>query len=295
MKRNNLTYYLREGFRGIGMHGFMSFAAICIIVACLVITGTFCMMLVNVRAMLEQYESESEILVYIDENYSTAEAHSVGSKINRVANVRRADFVTREEALEAYMAKFEDTSIFEGTTADDFRDRFQVYLDDLSQMELTKSHLEEIEGVAEVTANADVAEGFTTVRNILRVVSIIVISVLLVISLFIISNTIKLALMSRREEIGIMRMVGATNHFIRWPFIIEGLLLGLTGAILAFFLQWFLYELVCSKVSSLDVLHLLTLLDFESMEWLIGSVCLGVGVLIGVLGSLMSIRRFLRV
>lgn len=295
MKRNNFTYYLREGFRGVGMHGFMSFAAVCIIVACLVIMGTFFMLLANVSSLLEQYERESEILVYIDETYSTAEARSVGSEINRVSNILRADFVTREEAFENYKAKFDDTSIFEGLTADTFRDRFQVYLEDLSKLERTETRLWEIEGVVDITSNPEVADGFTTVRNVLSWVSAIVVGILLVVSLFIISNTIKLALMSRREEIGIMRMVGATNWFIRWPFVVEGLLLGLMGAILAFFLQWFLYDLICARVAVMDVLQIFTTLPFEAMAWFIGAACLGVGILIGIVGSLLSIRRFLRV
>lgn len=295
MKRNNFTYYLREGFRGVGMHGFMSFAAVCIIVACLLIMGTFCMLLANVSSTLEQYEHESEVLVYIDETYSTAEARSVGSKINRVDNILRADFVTRQEALENCKNRFEDPSFLEGLEADTFRDRYQVYLEDLNLLGETVEQLRQIEGVDDVTANQEVAEGFTTVRRILSWVSVIVIGILMVVSLFIISNTIRLALMSRREEIGIMRMVGATNWFIRWPFVIEGLLLGLMGAIISFFLQWFLYELICTKIAAMDVLRIFVMLPFTTMAWLIGAACLGAGILIGVAGSLMSIRRFLRV
>ena len=121
--RNNFTYYLREGVHGVGVHRFMSFAAVCIIVACMLIMGIFVMLLVNVNAMLDRYEQDSEILVYIDENYTTAEARSVGSKINRVDNILRADFVTREQALESFKAKYADSNTFDGIEADTFRDR----------------------------------------------------------------------------------------------------------------------------------------------------------------------------
>lgn len=293
--RNNFFYYLREGFRSVGMHRFMSFAAVCIIVACLVIMGVFGMLLVNVVSMLEHYEQESEILVYIDETYPTAEAHSVGSRINRVHNVREAIFVTREEALENFKAQYSDTTTFDGLETDTFRDRFQVYLEDLSLLEETEEKLREIEGVADVNANPEVAKGFTTLRNILSWVSMLVVSILLVVSLFIISNTIKMALMSRKDEIGIMRMVGATNGFIRWPYVIEGLILGLLGAIISFFLLWMLYEVVRSRVATLDVLQMFTLIPFEGMAQIMAAACLSAGVLIGVLGGLLSIRRFLKV
>ena len=292
---NNFTYYLREGFRGFTMHGFMSFAAVCIIVACLVIMGTFAMLLVNISAMLEHYEQECEILVYIDESYPTAEAHSVGSEINRVENVREAVFVTREEALEDFKNQYSDQKKFDGLQPDTFRDRFKVYLKDLSLLEQTERTLETIEGVAEVNSNPEVAQGFTTLRNILSWVSIAIVSILLVVSLFIISNTIKLALLSRREEIGIMRMVGATNGFIRGPFVIEGLILGLLSAILSFFLLWGLYELLRSRIIAMDVLQMFTLMSFKGLAPIMAAACLGSGILIGVLGSLLSIRRFLKV
>lgn len=293
--RNNFTYYLREGFHGVGVHRFMSFAAVCIIVACMLIMGIFVMLLVNVNAMLDRYEQDSEILVYIDENYTTAEARSVGSKINRVDNILRADFVTREQALESFKAKYADSNTFDGIEADTFRDRYLVYLEDLSRLRETEDALRAIDGVAEVTAHQELADGFATIRAILAWVSGIVIGILVIVSLFIISNTIKMALLSRREEIGIMRMVGATNWFIRWPFVIEGMILGLLGAVASFFLQWLLYNLVCSRIAAMDSLRILSTVPFGDMAWFVGATCLFGGLLIGVLGSLLSIRRFLKV
>lgn len=293
--RNNFTYYLREGVHGVGVHRFMSFAAVCIIVACMLIMGIFVMLLVNVNAMLDRYEKDSEILVYIDENYTTAEARSVGSKINRVDNILRADFVTREQALESFKAKYADSNTFDGIEADTFRDRYLVYLEDLSRLRETEDALRAIDGVAEVTAHQELADGFATIRAILAWVSGIVIGILVIVSLFIISNTIKMALLSRREEIGIMRMVGATNWFIRWPFVIEGMILGLLGAVASFFLQWLLYNLVCSRIAAMDSLRILSTVPFGDMAWFVGATCLFGGLLIGVLGSLLSIRRFLKV
>lgn len=292
--RNNFTYYLREGVHGVGVHRFMSFAAVCIIVACMLIMGIFVMLLVNVNAMLDRYEQDSEILVYIDENYTTAEARSVGSKINRVDNILRADFVTREQALESFKAKYADSNTFDGIEADTFRDRYQVYLEDLSRLQETENALRAIDGVAEVTAHQELADGFATIRAILAWVSGIVIGILVIVSLFIISNTIKMALLSRREEIGIMRMVGATNWFIRWPFVIEGMVLGLVAGGLAFLAEWGLYTELYNVAGtvSLSSFHLLS---FDVLRWWVLGVYCGAGALFGIGGSVTSIRKFMDV
>ena len=163
------------------------------------------------------------------------------------------------------------------------------------QRQETEDALRAIDGVAEVTAHQELADGFATIRAILAWVSGIVIGILVIVSLFIISNTIKMALLSRREEIGIMRMVGATNWFIRWPFVIEGMIMGLLGAVVSFFLQWLLYNLVCTRIAAMDSLRILSTVPFGDMAWFVGATCLFGGLLIGVLGSLLSIRRFLKV
>ena len=136
---------------------------------------------------------------------------------------------------------------------------------------------------------------FITVRNIATVICLTLIAVLFVVSMFIISNTIKLTTFDRRDEIAIMKMVGATNGFIRWPFVYEGFMLGLTGAILAFLLQWGLYEAIAQGVANNDTLQLLSIVPFQQLWKPVGGVFLGAGILIGVGGSLSAIRRFLQV
>ena len=295
MKRNNLGYFIREGVRGIFLHGFMSFAAICVTVACLIIMGTFCLVLLNLGQMIREAESENEVLVYIDETYDEARARSVGSYINMVTNVYDARFVSREEALESFVEKQQDASIFEGVDASTLRDRFEVTLVDNEQMAETVELLRQIEGVADVTAHYEIANGFSTVQRILNVASTVIIGVLFVVSLLIVSNTVKLALYDRREEIAIMRMVGATSSFIRWPYLIEGLLLGLFGAALAFFAEWGLYDFLAARISKVDTMQLITLMDFSAFRGIMILIYAATGVAIGVLGSMLSIRKFLKV
>ena len=295
MKKNNLEYLIREGVRGVFLHGFMSFAAICVTIACLIIMGSFSLILYNLNIMVKEAEQENEVLVYIDETYSEAEAKSVGSQINMIANVYNAEFVSREQALADFVDEQEDADLFQGIEADTFRDRFVVTMVDNTLMKQTVSEIEQVEGVAGVSAHYEIADGFTTVQNVLRIASAAIIAVLLVVSLLIVSNTVKLAMYDRKEEIAIMRMVGATNGFIRWPFVVEGFLLGIVGAAIAFFLEWGIYDLLAARIASVDTLQLITVVPFSEILPIMIAAYAATGFVIGVFGSLLSIRKFLKV
>ena len=295
MKSNNFGYLLKEGVRGIFLHGFMSFAAVCVTVACLIIIGSFSMLLYNLNIMVAEVEQDAEILVYIDENYTEAEAKSVGSKINMIENVHQATFVSRQQALEEFVAKQGNEAAFQGIQADVLRDRFIVTLEDNNRMKETVPMIEAVSGVDEVNAPYRVAEAFATVQHILRIVSAAVIILLLVVSLLIISNTVKLAMYDRRDEIAIMKMVGATNAFIRFPFVVEGFLLGMFGAAMAFFLEWGLYNALVSWIGKVDALNLLQFVPFAELLWPMMGTFGTAGLFVGIFGSFTSIRRFLDV
>ena len=295
MKKNNIGYLLREGIRGIFLHGFMSFAAIWVTVACLLIMGTFGLVLYNLNEMIVELEQENEMLVYIDETYSEAEAKSVGSQINQIANVHNAQFVSREQAVVNFVDEMEDEDLFAGLNPSTFRDRFVITLEDNSKMRETEAAIRSIEGVADVSVHYEIQEGFQTVQRILNIASVIIIAVLLVVSMLIISNTVKLAMYDRKEEIAIMKMVGATNGFIRWPFVVEGFILGILASAIAFFLEWGLYNLLQTQISMVDSLDLITVVPFVEVIEIVAIGYAVVGFLVGVFGSLLSIRKFLKV
>ena len=295
MKLNNIGYLLKEGFRSIFQHGFMSFAAICVTVACLIIVGSFSALAYNLDIMVQDLNKTSEILVYIDSSLSDAEARSIGTKINLLDNVLEAKFVSREEALQNFVSDHDNDSAFSGVQAQDLRHRYVVTLEDNTKMQQTAELLLQLPGVDKINAAYELAEGFTTIQSVLHIVSVAVIAVLLVVSLLIISNTVKLAMYDRRDEIAIMKMVGATNGFIRWPFVYEGILLGLFSAVIAFGLQWLLYAAVAQGIGESDTMQILTVVPFSKIWEPVALVFLGVGILVGVGGSLTAIRRFLRV
>ena len=295
MKINNIGYLIKEGIRGIFLHGFMSFAAICVTVACLLIVGSFSSLVYNVNLMVEDLNKTNEVLVYIDTSLSDAEARSVGTVLNQVNNVHNAQFKSREEALEDFVADHEGDEAFSGVEASDLRHRFIVTLEDNRLMEQTVEEIQQIHGVAKVNASYELAEGFSVLQDVLQIASIAVISVLLLVSLLIISNTVKLGMHERRDEIAIMKMVGATNGFIRLPFVVEGFTLGMIGAAAAFFLLWALYNTLLDRLAVVDTLKLFSFVSFQELVAPMAVTFLAAGLFVGVVGSWTSIRKFMDV
>ena len=295
MRINNIGYLIKEGIRGIFLHSFMSFAAICVTVACLLIVGTFSCALYNVNIMVEDLNKTNEILVYIDAELPDAEARSIGSKINMVDNIQQATFVSREEALENFIKEHEGDAAFAGVEAKDLRHRFVVTLQDNSKIAETVTAIQSIEGVAKVTAAYELAEFFSTLQDLLQVVSVVFIAVLLMISLLIISNTVKLGMYDRRDEIAIMKMVGATNGFIRLPFVVEGFTLGMLGAGMSFGLMWLIYDWALVKLAAMNTMDLLSLQPFDALLTPMVVTFAAAGLFVGVVGSWTSIQKFMNV
>ena len=288
-------YYISEGFHSIFTHGFMSFAAVCMIVACLLIMGSFSLLAVNLDHMLGDLEAENEFLAYIEEDYTEEQARALQSKIEAVPNVSQVTFVTRQEALDDFLEGRESNDLLDSLPAEVLRDRYRIHVEDIERLKETSEAVRQVTGVANVRAAVEIAQGFVLVRNIATGVALVLIDILAVVSLFIIANTIKLATFYRREEIAIMKMCGATNAFIQWPFVVEGMILGLTGALVAFFAQWGLYQLVGKLIIQGNGLSLVTMISYRSMVRNILATFCGTGALIGVGGSLLAIRKFLQV
>ena len=294
-QRYDFGYFLSEGFHSIFTHGFMSFAAVCMIVCCLLIMGSFTLVAVNAQHNFEDLEAENQFTAYIEDTLTQDQARGLQDDIEAIPNVARAEFVTKEEAQAEFEADYEGNPLFEGLPSDVYRDRFHIYLDDISQLTETEAAVGQVAGVAWTKSAPEIAEGFTVIRNIAGAVAFILVVILLAVSLFIIANTIKLATFNRREEIAIMKMCGATNAFVRWPFIFEGLILGLVGALLAFFLQWGVYVLVGNAISGSDTIGLIRTLPFQPMALRVLGVFILTGFVVGAGGSVVAIRKFLQV
>ena len=294
MKLNRFNYLIAQGVKNIFTHGFMSFASITIIIACLLIMGSFSMLTLNIDKNIDRLQNQNEVIAYVDETLSEDEARAIEPKIAALDNVASVTFVTREQAMQTFTAEY-DSDLFDNIDASVFRHRYVVTLDDLSLMKDMQTALKNIDGIADVTAHLDYAENFITFRNIVSVVSVVLIVILIAVSLFIMTNTIKLATFTRREEIGIMKMVGASNAFIRCPFIVEGLVLGLLGGGIAFLLQWGVYALLSGKIVASAAGTLISVIPFAAVRLPLLAAFLGVGVLVGAVGGSTAIKNYLKV
>ena len=294
MKLSRLGYLIKSGFTGIFSHGLMSFATVTITMACLIIMGSFGLLVVNINEMIADLESENEVVAFIDENLTEEEARAIEPLIEAVPNVTGAEFMSRAEAMENFQEDY-DPELFDSLDESAFRHRYIIHLTDISLTAQTKTDLEAVDGVADVNAHLDYAQGFITARNIVSIVSLALIVILIIVSFFIMTNTIKLATFTRREEIAIMRMVGASNGFIRCPFIVEGLVLGVLGSLLAFIIEWGLYSLLLNRVMGGVASTLISLVPFSAVMWPLLIAFLGVGILVGIFGGSSAIRNYLKV
>ena len=295
MKINNIGYLLKEGIRGIFLHGFMSFAAVFVTVACLLIVGSFTAITHNLSLMVEELNSNSEILAYVDDTYTWDKAKQVESRVRLVDNVSDADLVTREEALDDFRQSFKDPSLLDNVAPDTLQYRVRILLLDNTKLSETRDRLLLIPGVVEVSSPDGLIEGFTNLQEVLQVVSLVLIAILLFVSLLIISNTVKMSMAAPKTEISTMKMVGATNGFIRLPFVVQGFTLGMLGAGVAFGLEWLLYDAMAGKINAYETLSFLSFVPFSQILPLMIPVFIGAGMFVGVVGSWNSIRKYMNV
>ena len=294
MKINNFLYLLKEGFRGIFRHSFMSFAAVFVTVACLLIIGSFVALTYNLGLIVQDLNQTHTVMVYVDETLTDDEAKSVGTDINTLDNIERADYISREEAMEKYAQQHSETGVFEGVDVETFRHRFQVFLTENRLLEQSKKDLLNVPGVVKVRAAEEVARVFVMVEDVLQMLSTAIIVALLFVCLMIISNTVKLAMAARQDEIAIMKMVGATNSFIRLPFVVQGFVLGMFGAGIAFGLEWLVYNGLVSKLTQMGTGELLTIEPFTELLPIMITLFAGAGMFVGLVGSFSSIRKYMR-
>ena len=294
LSRNRTGYYIKEGVLSIFTHSLMSFASVCIIVAFLVIMGSFALLALNINALVGELESENILLAYVYDTLPETEALAIRHDLRAIPNVKDVVFITREQAMQKFLGRYEDTDRYKDVDPTWFRHRYEVYVDDVALIAETQLDIKEVYGIETVNANLAIANGLVTVRNIVSGISLVIVAVLLAISLFIMSNTIKLATYERREEIAIMKMVGATNSFIRWPFICEGFLLGIVGSMGAFAVIWALYDLVAGRILEIET-GLVRLIPFSTVSLPILVIFAAIGFGVGVGGSSMALNRYLNV
>lgn len=289
-------YFCKEGVQNIFLHGFMSFAAVSIIVAMLLITGSVALVSYNIDLQIVRLQQESEIVVFVSEDKTTTQVQEIGEEIRAIANVKEVTYESREQALSAYRAQLgENAVLLDGFDENNnpLRDSYHITLIDAKLMAQTATQIEAIDGVANSRKDAETVAALVKIQRVFQIISWALVLALGLISIFIISNTVKLAMFSRRNEIAIQKMVGATNWFIRWPFVIEGLLLGLLAGVLAFLAEWAIYAELSKSMQG--VASSFQMAPFSQVSMIVFGVYLLAGVIVGVGGSVLTIRRFMDV
>ena len=291
----DIAYFFKEGISGIRLHGLMSFAAVTVIAACLLIISTFALVAYNIDVLIDGLASQNEIAVFVDETLSREEAQALADSLASVPNVSSVTFIPKEEAFENYLDMLgEDAYVMEDLREDNpLRDEYRVVMTDVARHDETVEAIKDVTGVAATNSEKEISDRLIQMKNIVNAVSYALMALLGAVSVFRISNTVRLAMFARREEISIMKMVGATDGFIRAPFVIEGAVLGLLSGVFAFLAEWGVYDYIATKL--VESSGIFDMVAFAAVWKGLLPVMIGVGVVIGILGSVLTIRKFLKV
>lgn len=298
MGSKSIKYLIHEGFRSLWVNRMMSIASVAVLMSCLILIGSAFMVFVNINGLISRMEEQNVIMVFADQNTDQAQLDNMETSLKNLANIKDVEFVSADEGLESVIANMSDANkAFFTETVDGknpLPDSFKVTVKDMGSFDDTVTKIKQIEKVETIRENRDLAQKLVTIQHGITVVAIAIIAILFAVSMFIISNTIKLTMYSRRLEINIMKSVGATDAFVKIPFVVEGIVLGIIAGTISLGMVWVIYEFAISQFGAL-----LTSIGMETVKFLVYAlpmfgVFVLIGVLSGTLGSLISMRKYLR-
>ncbi len=295
-RRNfNVRYLTREGVRNVWSNRLMSFASVAVLTSCLLLIGVAFLLFANINVALRQVQNQNIIMVYLEDGASEDDINTVGQDIRMISDVKSAEFVSKDDAYEQQLKSLgENAKLMEGLDENPLPDSYQVNLATLDNYDKVLDELNSIDHVENVRGNSDLANQVRQIRRAVSIVSIGIIVMLLLVSLFIIANTVRVTMYNRRLEISIMKAVGATNWFIRWPFIIEGVVLGIVSGLLAELLVYGLYSLTMRAIGGVFSILGDSYISFGTygVRMLLSFIL--VGILAGTIGSIVSMARYLK-
>ncbi len=302
MRISTIGNQTKQGFKNIGRNKMFSVASIATMAACIFLFGIFFSIVTNFRYMVQKAEEGVAITVFFDEEATDAQIKKIGDELKSQNGVLKVNFVSADEAWDSFKDEyFGDAKELADGFKDDNplsgSDNYEVYMSDVSKQKDVVSYAEKLDGVSKVNKSDVVAKTLTSVNRLIYYVSIVLIGILLAVSIFLISNTVTMGITVRREEIAIMKYIGAKDGFVRAPFIIEGLVIGLIGAVIPLVILYFLYDkavaYVMTKFSLLN--NIIEFLPVTTVYRTLLPVGLILGVGIGFIGSAFTIRKHLRV
>ena len=288
MKLYNVGYLLKEGFRNLKSNRTMTIASVAVLVSCLILTGAATLFSMNIGQAMEMIEGNNSITVYL-------ESVQVGEELRKVDNVATCEFVPKDEALESMMKMLgDDGTVLEGLTGSEnfLPDAYDISMTDLTKYDETIANIKKVDGVDHITDYSDIADKLNSLDSLVNMVGFWVVLLLGIVSLFIIANTVRVTMYSRRMEISIMKSVGATNWFVRWPFVVEGVVIGLIAGALASILLFVLYNSVMQVISGIAAFFTPIAMNELVLPYTLGFMLAGAAF--GALGGMISIGKYLR-
>lgn len=302
MKIRTLTYAIKQGLKNIKRNRMFSLASVGTIMACLFLFGIFYFIIVNFQHMIKTAETSVGVTVFFDEGINDEQITLIGDKIKERAEVSEINFISAEEAWEDFKKEYfkgedELTDTFANDNPLANSASYEIYLNDVSMQPSLVNYIEAIDGVRQVNSSDTTATSLSNINILVGYISVAIIIILIAVSVFLISTTVTMGISIRKEEISIMKLIGATDFFIRSPFIVEGIIIGLIGATLPLVGLYFIYNKAISFISAkFNVLSgILTFLDVKIVFSTLIPISMLIGVGIGFFGSFLTVRKHLRV
>lgn len=299
MKYNIFTYLIGEGFKNVFKNKKSTAASLMIMCATMIIFGVFFIIGENINHFVKEVESVQGIQVFISTDATDDQIKEIGEKISSLDGVNTVTFVSKESGLEQMKEKFKDKEYLLDTYKDNniLPDSYVVTLTDLNLSSQVQEQINQMEHIKRITSRDETVSTLINLANGVRIITGVILILLVVISVFIISNTIKLTVHARRKEISIMKYVGATNNFIRWPFIVEGIIIGILSGTISLTIVGGGYNFIADQIVNSQFMKItnMSLVGFSDMFDLIIIIYLLLGIGIGVIGSTISMRKYLKV
>ncbi len=292
----NFFYFFSQSFKNLVRNSVMTLASISVLMSCLVVMGGFALLVVNINDNLDILGLQNEIVVFVDYDLTKEEVDEIHDKIKSLDNVDTVTYIPKEEGLAEMSGKYSDeySSIFELLKEDNpFADAFTVTYLDNAEVSTLDYNLRHIDGVKTVNNRVDLSIKIENLKNGITFIFLWFLAILFIVSVFIIVNTIKLSVFSRRHEISIMRYIGATKTFVTAPFVIDGITIGLIAGGLAYLIEWYMYSYIYTSVQS-DI-QFVTLMPFAEVDMCVLAGFLGLGVITGIIGSCITLRKHMKV
>ena len=291
MRRYNPFYFIGQAFEGLWRNGVMSFASIAVLTSLLVVIGGFTLLVTNIDVNLDEFGLINQIVVFCDPNATDEQITEIGEAIGKLDNIESVEHVTKEEGLEQMKAEYD---IYDDVSEENnpLPDSFVITYLENEKVPNLDYQLNQIEGIAKVNNRLDLATKIEGFKRGVMLVLVWFLVILGVVSIFIIINTIKLSVFSRRNEISIMQYVGATGWFISLPYLIEGAIIGIVSSVAAYFIEWYIYSYIEEMV--ITDLQMISILQFSDIRAYVFWGFLGLGIITGVVGSIISLARYLR-